>query len=468
MKYTIPCEVVQDLLPSYVEDLTSPATNEYVKEHLEACEACNEIYENMKPEEVDYREYPQAKEIDYLKQVRKKHSRSLIGAFALFFVVGFIWALVSPYILGKSMSLETINYNIDVDGNHLDLLAVPVEDGKAISNVKVEEVEAGVLEISFTGVKAKPWAAGNALEVANGVSYDASQDISQILCDGVIIWYGDQTISRITSEVYESRHLYLGNMADNGETVNALNLVNYLGNFTNELETSKTPYSWTLKMETSYSSLRRNQLETRMRGYAYAMIAVIDNLDIVRFTYNIDDQEACVLAVTKKEASQFLGHDIKEAGKDPGLLQELMEKSGLTEEHYFTEDNGSDKAAENTIALNLINMTEEELGSVGISFYIEEGGQQKLVSTMSGMNANESKIKAGEYVKYVLAPEDFGLKTFGDESLSIGIRVTDEIPVSGGTYETYEVENQISLSAETVETVMIEGSYKTGFKAQTK
>ena len=34
------CEIVQDLLPSYVDGLTSDETNEAVKDHLADCEMC--------------------------------------------------------------------------------------------------------------------------------------------------------------------------------------------------------------------------------------------------------------------------------------------------------------------------------------------------------------------------------------------------------------------------------------------
>ena len=34
----IPCEVIRDLLPSYIDELTSEITNQVIREHLENCE----------------------------------------------------------------------------------------------------------------------------------------------------------------------------------------------------------------------------------------------------------------------------------------------------------------------------------------------------------------------------------------------------------------------------------------------
>ena len=36
----IPCEVIQDLMPSYIDGLTSPVTSRVVEEHVEGCEKC--------------------------------------------------------------------------------------------------------------------------------------------------------------------------------------------------------------------------------------------------------------------------------------------------------------------------------------------------------------------------------------------------------------------------------------------
>ena len=42
------CKIVQDLLPNYIDKLTSDETNSFVAKHLEECTECTEIIENMK------------------------------------------------------------------------------------------------------------------------------------------------------------------------------------------------------------------------------------------------------------------------------------------------------------------------------------------------------------------------------------------------------------------------------------
>ncbi len=41
------CEIIQDLLPLYVDGACSNSNEELVKEHLENCTACNELYQKM-------------------------------------------------------------------------------------------------------------------------------------------------------------------------------------------------------------------------------------------------------------------------------------------------------------------------------------------------------------------------------------------------------------------------------------
>lgn len=452
MKYNIPCEVVQDLLPSYVEDLTSPETNEYVKDHLAGCEACNEIYEAMKPQTEEAMEVPQIKEINYLKNVKKKNHRSVFAAVALCTILALGWIFGSPYMRGQEVKADQISYDYEISNQHIKLWAASTEAGYCIKEIKVKEVEPGVLEYSFANAKESPWSKQCVCSV-----YDASAPITQVRMDGIVIWNQDRVISRITSEVYNSRHPYIGDMPANGTTASALNVQHYLGNYTTQLETSQTPYIWTLTMQNTYSSLKQKKLEDRMRGYAYAMLAVIDNLDIVRFEYHVDN-ELCTLAITDVAASRFAGMDIKKIGEDPSLLEDLLEKCELTEEHYFTEGYESSRAADNTLVVNVINLTEEELGSISLACY----RNGILVSNMSSMNANETKIASGIHTGIILMPEDFGISEFDErDELKVAISVTDEIPEID--YQSYDVKNRVKVIPETVENVVLKGSFEKGF-----
>lgn len=151
---------------------------------------------------------------------------------------------------------------------------------------------------------------------------------------------------------------------ENGHTARALNIGNYLGNFTNELQTSEEPYGWKLILENAFSSGRQEDMEEMMEPYAYVMLAVIENLDKVSYEYVIDGA-TCELAVTSEEATAFAGKDIKSIGENVAALQRLMEKTGLTERSYVIED--SQRHTQDTIQIEMVNLTEEEIcSSLGV------------------------------------------------------------------------------------------------------
>lgn len=44
------CEIIRDLLPTYIDELTSRESNKEIREHMETCEECRKVLEQMKRE----------------------------------------------------------------------------------------------------------------------------------------------------------------------------------------------------------------------------------------------------------------------------------------------------------------------------------------------------------------------------------------------------------------------------------
>jgi len=59
MSQKLNCEIVKDLLPNYIEKLTSIETNGSIEEHLETCEDCRGYYKEMK-EDIPAESIPEA------------------------------------------------------------------------------------------------------------------------------------------------------------------------------------------------------------------------------------------------------------------------------------------------------------------------------------------------------------------------------------------------------------------------
>ncbi len=65
------CSVIQDLLPSYVDNICSEDSKELVREHVAGCSSCKAKLEQMKNTEL-VAENVAEKQIDYLKKIRNK------------------------------------------------------------------------------------------------------------------------------------------------------------------------------------------------------------------------------------------------------------------------------------------------------------------------------------------------------------------------------------------------------------
>lgn len=75
------CNIVKDLLPAYIDGLTSKETNEEIEEHLKECTACHTIYEQMTADIA--LDIPSAEnEIDFLKNL-KTRTQQMYGLVAL-------------------------------------------------------------------------------------------------------------------------------------------------------------------------------------------------------------------------------------------------------------------------------------------------------------------------------------------------------------------------------------------------
>ena len=102
MKNKLSCEIVKDLLPSYIDQLTSKETSEAGAAHLSDCESCRAAYREMTNSEPPKDEQP---EVDYLKKVRNSRRRirniAIIAASGVL-VLGLVAVLIATQSKKKS------------------------------------------------------------------------------------------------------------------------------------------------------------------------------------------------------------------------------------------------------------------------------------------------------------------------------------------------------------------------------
>ena len=91
----IECDVIKDLLPSYIDKVSSKATNDLVEEHIKNCKSCESKLKEMN-KEIDVKPiYIQEEKIDYLKGYRKNKIITII--FTIILTIDIIFAGILSY-----------------------------------------------------------------------------------------------------------------------------------------------------------------------------------------------------------------------------------------------------------------------------------------------------------------------------------------------------------------------------------
>lgn len=108
------CEIVQDLLLGYVDDVLNDESKKIVEKHLIECERCQKKLKEIKID-MNENEKVQQKEIDYLKKLRRKSKiKSIfiaIGIIVLFLLILYLEKIikVNDFMNKAKISLESNN-----------------------------------------------------------------------------------------------------------------------------------------------------------------------------------------------------------------------------------------------------------------------------------------------------------------------------------------------------------------------
>lgn len=143
MKQNRDCKIVQDLLPTYIENLTNEVTNEFIEEHIAKCQECAQVFKDMNGD-LKLEKINQDYEINYLKKLKLKwvQSISIIGIVVVIIAFGVIM-----YINRKSQ-IQIRNYTFlraetvmdDEDGENgqinVTLMAV-IDEQRKCKSVRV-------------------------------------------------------------------------------------------------------------------------------------------------------------------------------------------------------------------------------------------------------------------------------------------------------------------------------------------
>jgi hypothetical protein len=317
----LPCEVVSDLLPSYVDGLTNEVTGKLMRQHLESCESCRARYAAMGAPETERPD--DAREIDFLKKNRRKNRRVVLWSLAGAALLAAVILLLRAFVIGSATSSDSLACRAEVqDGTTLALTGDIVDSIHVISGVRFRQ-EGGAVYVTVRTALSGVFRDGRLNR-----TYTAPQEITQVYVNGKLIWEDGVEISPLAARIFATRHDYVGDMPANRATADAIGIGDILGPFTSTLETSERPYRWILEFPVEDVETAR-AMETRNYSWAVnigqVLLAAVGNLDEVQFLFIGDGYEGDLRVDAQHAGNGLEPPDIKVCGRSAAGIQRLLD-----------------------------------------------------------------------------------------------------------------------------------------------
>ena len=129
-------------------------------------------------------------------------------------------------------------------------------------------------------------------------------------------------------ELFAARNPYIGDISADQKIANLLGVGEKLGSYTNKLDTEEKegweyPYGWELIFDEPWKDGEAERRSEKMKNYAYALIALIDNCGEISWTYTTEDGKMHTESVTLADWKAEYPND----NTNPGFRLELKDYS---------------------------------------------------------------------------------------------------------------------------------------------
>lgn len=268
----IPCNIIQDLLPIYIDGCTSEKTNQDIQEHLSECTACHQMYEEMKkPLPVQ-----ENNDIDYLKRIKKNQFMKIVCAIGIPCLIFITVLFAKDFIIGYHTSFADINH-ISIENQTIIVNASAMNKNETLVNYRYELDGDSKQFLSFQTVKKSFLHSSDQLEFRIPFS-----EINQNLVIGnKVISNTGKVYDKDIIDMVDERIPYVG---DHSGVGNLLYLVSMQeeGDYHIALQTSKEPYSIKIIFDETLPSFQKERVIKKCQ----MVLACIDNCDTIYFESN--------------------------------------------------------------------------------------------------------------------------------------------------------------------------------------
>lgn len=308
----LPCAVVEDLLPAYVEGLTSEETRAAVEAHLASCPACAAKRAAMGAEEGPSPEESEetAREVDYLKKVRRRGRRRVMMAVLVTLLVLMVGFAAKVFVIGDPLDpagVMVTSFRQEDDSVQVSLSSTA--SGNAFRGWMVDNRD-GVVSITARSVLVSPLFRDGTSTVKVPL-----EGVTEIWLgeagEGRMIWQEDTNISADAWALYQAQTPYVGDAVAVGKVLAAVDA--WYGpyiEYTISLQTDQEPYGLTIHFDDITAHMRRDSTiqvtDRRMYALAPTLLALIGNLGRVQWTCALSDGTYHTQAITLTEVDEVL------------------------------------------------------------------------------------------------------------------------------------------------------------------
>ena len=300
MKNDLTCGVVRDLLPSYVEGLTSTESNTAVERHLSGCPDCAQLRTALAgaPKQAAPED---AKEVDYLKKVKRRGWRRVAAAVAVTVLLFTAGVAAKLFVIGTPIQTQGMSWVISTDvPGQLDIRVYSIWSGTACRQWETEQEPEGIVRVTCRQVLPSP--------LSNSGDYRAvlnTEGVNAVYLGDQLIWQGGVEISPQIDRIYQAQTLYVGNAPAVGQVLSA-GRFDWIGDYTIELQTSAQPYRLTLNFSAPHTPGGIRLSETGLYQDMAAVLAIIGNLDEMECAFRDENGQPWSRVLTVEELNQDL------------------------------------------------------------------------------------------------------------------------------------------------------------------